>query len=183
MADLFTDYAAAMQRSSAFDEMFGHDGLLRADYTGVNEVLQSMTLPDVEARAEAMARTFLDRGVTFDFAGEERAWPLDIVPRIIAGAEWNSVSTGVSQRVRALECFLNDVYDRMDVVRDGVIPRRLITTSAHFHREVHGFPTPGGVRVHISGIDLVRERSAFSKTTYGSPEVSAMSWRTAEPLP
>lgn len=157
MADLFTDYAAAMQRSSAFDEMFGHDGLLRADYTGVNEVLQSLTLPDVEARAEAMARTFLDRGVTFDFAGEERAWPLDIVPRIIAGAEWNSVSTGVSQRVRALECFLNDVYDRMDVVRDGVIPRRLITTSAHFHREVHGFPTPGGVRVHISGIDLVRD--------------------------
>lgn len=157
MADLFTDYAAAMQRSSAFDEMFGHDGLLRADYTGVNEVLQSLTLPDVEARAEAMARTFLDRGVTFDFAGEERAWPLDIVPRIIAGAEWNSVSTGVSQRVRALECFLNDVYDRMDIVRDGVIPRRLITTSAHFHREVYGFPTPGGVRVHISGIDLVRD--------------------------
>lgn len=67
------------------------------------------------------------------------------------------MSAGVAQRVTALEMFLNDVYDRMEIVRDGVIPRQLITSSAHFHREVHGFKTPGGVRVHISGIDLVRD--------------------------
>ncbi|GFZ79988.1 circularly permuted type 2 ATP-grasp protein [Nesterenkonia alkaliphila] len=157
MADLFADYPRAMQRSTAFDEMFSRDGGLRPDYSGVNDVLQSLNLSDVSARAEAMARTFLDRGVTFDFAGEERAWPLDIVPRIIPGAEWNRLSAGVAQRVTALEMFLNDVYDRMEIVRDGVVPRSLITTSAHFHREVHGLATPGGVRVHISGIDLVRD--------------------------
>lgn len=157
MPDLFADYPKAMQRSTAFDEMFSPDGELRPDYTRVNEVLQSLNLADVSARAETMARTFLDRGVTFDFAGEERAWPLDIVPRIIPGAEWNQLSAGVAQRVTALEMFLNDVYDRMEIIRDGVIPRSLITTSAHFHREVHGFGTPAGVRVHISGIDLVRD--------------------------
>ena len=157
MKHLFADYPKAMERSTAFDEMFSHDGSLRPDYSGVNDVLQSLTGSDVSARAEAMARTFLDRGVTFDFAGEERAWPLDIVPRIIPGQEWNSISAGVAQRVTALEMFLNDVYDRMEIVRDGVLPRSLITSSAHFHREVHGFGTPGGVRVHISGVDLVRD--------------------------
>lgn len=157
MADLFADYAQAMKASSAHDEMFTASGELRPNFTRVNEVLHDLTLADVEARAETMARTFLDRGVTFDFAGEERAWPLDIVPRIIDGAEWNRLSAGVAQRVHALEAFLNDVYDRMEIVRDGVIPRSLITTSAHFHREVHGFQTPGNVRVHISGIDLVRD--------------------------
>ena len=64
---------------------------------------------------------------------------------------------GVAQRVRALEAFLNDVYDKMAVVADGVIPRQLVTTSAHFHRQVHGFEPAGGVRVHISGIDVVRD--------------------------
>jgi uncharacterized circularly permuted ATP-grasp superfamily protein len=63
----------------------------------------------------------------------------------------------VAQRVRALEAFLNDVYDKMTVVSDGVIPRQLVTTSAHFHRQVHGFEPAGGVRVHISGIDVVRD--------------------------
>jgi uncharacterized circularly permuted ATP-grasp superfamily protein len=104
-----------------------------------------------------MARTFLDRGVTFDFAGEERPFPLDIVPRVIPAAEWDVMERGVAQRVRALEAFLNDVYDKMTVVSDGVIPRQLVTTSAHFHRQVHGFEPAGGVRVHISGIDVVRD--------------------------
>jgi uncharacterized circularly permuted ATP-grasp superfamily protein len=63
----------------------------------------------------------------------------------------------VAQRVRALEAFLNDVYDKMTVVADGVIPRQLVTTSAHFHRAVHGFEPAGGVRVHISGIDVIRD--------------------------
>lgn len=157
MKDLFAEYSKAMERSTAFDEMFSRDGAPRSQYHGVDEVLQSLTRSDVSARAEAMARTFLDRGVTFDFAGEERAWPLDIVPRIMPGQEWDRLSAGVAQRVTALEMFLNDVYDRMEIVRDGVIPRSLITSSAHFHREVHGFSTPGGVRVHISGIDLVKD--------------------------
>ncbi|WP_022872455.1 circularly permuted type 2 ATP-grasp protein [Nesterenkonia alba] len=157
MADLFAGYAQAMEQSTAFDEMFTRHGTLREDYRRVHDVLQSLTLADVTARAETMSRTFLDRGVTFDFAGEERAWPLDVVPRIIPAGEWDRLSAGVAQRVKALECFLNDVYDRMEIVRDGVLPRSLITTSAHFHREVYGFGTPGGVRVHISGIDLVRD--------------------------
>ncbi|GAA3689503.1 circularly permuted type 2 ATP-grasp protein [Arthrobacter ginkgonis] len=158
MPDLFEDYAAAQGRSAAFDEMFGRDHSVRAEYAQVAAALGELTLDDVKARADSMARTFLDRGVTFDFAGEERPFPLDIVPRVISSSDWDILERGVTQRVKALEAFLDDVYDRMNVVADGVVPRRLITSSAHFHRQVHGFRPAGGVRVHISGIDVVRDQ-------------------------
>ncbi|MHA7275677.1 circularly permuted type 2 ATP-grasp protein [Arthrobacter sp. Hz1] len=158
MSDLFEDYAAAASRTPAFDEMFAPGQLARSEYSQVAAALDELNLADVTARADSMARTFLDRGVTFDYAGEERPFPLDIVPRVISGTDWQVLEQGVTQRVRALEAFLNDVYDKMSVVADGVIPRRLITSSAHFHRQVSGFDPAGGVRVHISGIDVVRDQ-------------------------
>ena len=157
MSDLFEDYERGIRRSGAFDEMFGPDMLTRDSYADVAAALDSLALEDVTARADSMARTFLDRGVTFDYAGEERPFPLDIVPRVIPADDWGVLERGVAQRVKALEAFLNDVYGRMAVVSDGVIPRQLITTSAHFHRAVHGFEPAGGVRVHISGIDVIRD--------------------------
>ncbi|WP_081743444.1 circularly permuted type 2 ATP-grasp protein [Arthrobacter sp. H20] len=158
MSDLFEDYAAAASRTPAFDEMFAPGQRARGEYSQVAAALSELNLADVTARADSMARTFLDRGVTFDYAGEERPFPLDIVPRVISGTDWQVLEQGVTQRVRALEAFLNDVYDKMSVVTDGVIPRRLITSSAHFHRQVSGFDPAGGVRVHISGIDVVRDQ-------------------------
>lgn len=157
MSDLFASYTKALERSGAFDEMFAPGHTPREAYGHVAQALAGLSLADVNARADLMARSFLNRGVTFDFAGEERPFPLDIVPRVIAADEWEVLERGVAQRVRALEAFLNDVYGPMKVVADGVVPRRLITTSAHFHRAVHGFDPAGGVRVHVSGIDVVRD--------------------------
>jgi uncharacterized circularly permuted ATP-grasp superfamily protein len=157
MADLFNGYRDAVASAPWFDEMFDRTGEPRPEARRVNSVLESLNLSDVTARADSMARTFLDRGVTFDFAGEERPFPLDIVPRVIDGATWDPLEAGVVQRVKALEAFLDDVYSDMKVIDDGVVPRHLITTSAHFHRSVFGFRPVGGVRVHIAGIDLVRD--------------------------
>ncbi|WP_334171166.1 circularly permuted type 2 ATP-grasp protein [Sinomonas sp.] len=157
MSDLFEDYAVAAARTGAYDEMFAPDQVARPTYRQLEGALASLDLADVSSRADSMARTFLDRGVTFDYAGEERPFPLDIVPRVISAAEWNVLERGVAQRVRALEAFLNDVYSKMSVASDGIMPRRIITSSKHFHRQVHGFEPSGGVRVHISGIDVVRD--------------------------
>ncbi|MEA5454404.1 circularly permuted type 2 ATP-grasp protein [Sinomonas sp. JGH33] len=157
MSDLFEDYAVAAARTGAYDEMFAPDQIARPTYRQLAGALASLDLADVSSRADSMARTFLDRGVTFDYAGEERPFPLDIVPRVISASEWNVLERGVAQRVKALEAFLNDVYSKMSVAADGVVPRRIITSSKHFHRQVHGFEPAGGVRVHISGIDIVRD--------------------------
>ena len=78
-------------------------------------------------------------------------------PRIIDADEWAVVEAGVRQRVLALERFLADVYGPGEILADGVVPRRLVASSSHFHRCVAGLDPAGGVRVHVAGIDLVRD--------------------------
>jgi len=79
-------------------------------------------------------RRFRDQGVVFSHADEEWLFPLDLIPRLIPAAEWELVEAGVGQPVRALEAFLADVYGAGEVVRDKVVPRSLLTTSAGFCR-------------------------------------------------
>ena len=70
--------------------------------------------------------------------------------------EWATIEAGVAQRVKALEAFLADVYASARVIADGVVPSQLITSSTHFHRAVWGIEPANGVRVHVAGVDLIR---------------------------
>jgi uncharacterized circularly permuted ATP-grasp superfamily protein len=150
---LFRDYAGT---SRAFDEVVGAEGV-RVAYGSVLRQLGKLEPDEVRARADYLKSTYLDQGVTFDVGGEERPFPLDIVPRVLLAAEWEEVEAGVTQRVRAIEAFLADVYGEGRVFRDRVIPRRVIASSPHFHRVMHGITPPNGVRCHVAGIDLVRD--------------------------
>lgn len=155
MADLFDDYPV----SRAWDEMLDHDGALRPRYERVHATMTRLTAGEVASRADSLARAYLAQGVTFDFAGEERPFPLDVVPRVVEPDEWDVVTRGVAQRVRALEAFLADVYGPQRAVADGVVPQRLILSSSEFHRQVWGIEPPNGVRVHVAGVDLIRDEA------------------------
>jgi uncharacterized circularly permuted ATP-grasp superfamily protein len=106
--------------------------------------------------AESLANNYTQAGVTFDVGGVERPFPLDLVPRVIASPEWEIIEAGVAQRVRALEAFLSDIYADARVITDGVIPGQLVTSSTHFHRAVWGITPANGVRIHVAGVDLIR---------------------------
>lgn len=151
-AHLFDGYGPV----SGFDEMFDGDAL-RPEYARVHSAFSQMGNEEIRSRADSLASAYLDQGVTFGVGGEERPFPLDIVPRIIEAADWAHVDTGVRQRVKALEAFLADVYGPGEVFADGVVPRETVLTSPHYHRVVAGLEPPNGVRVHISGIDLIRD--------------------------
>ena len=88
MGDLFDGYGASAHglTEAAFDEMVGHDGAARAPYAAVSSSLAQMGPEDVSSRASRLARAFMDQGVTFDLDGEERPFPLDVVPRIFTSA-------------------------------------------------------------------------------------------------
>jgi len=162
MADLFDGYGAtALKPSSApaWDEMFASTGKAREPYREIHAALAQMTQAELRGRTDALASSYLAQGVTFDFAGEERQFPLDAVPRVIDGAEWVGVEAGIKQRVRVLEAFLADMYGTQSAIADGVIPARLITSSSHFHRESAGIEPANGVRIQVSGIDLIRDES------------------------
>src|SRR5256885_8568545 len=125
MADIFDSYALA----DAWDEMFERPGTPRPAYQSLFATLQPLSGADLRFRADQLARVFTDRGVTYDFAGEERPFPLDLIPRVLDAIEWDRVARGVRQRVRALEAFLADVYGPARAFRDGVVPWRLLYTS------------------------------------------------------
>ncbi|MFC6356503.1 circularly permuted type 2 ATP-grasp protein [Luethyella okanaganae] len=164
MGSLFEGYSSTRtQRRGAepWDEMFPGSTVeaesVRTPYREIYTALARMTQDELRGRTEALASSYLAQGVTFDFAGEERPFPLDAVPRVIPQAEWLAVEAGVKQRVRALEAFLADVYGPQHAVRDGVIPASLITSSSHFHRQAAGIVSANGVRIQVSGIDLIRD--------------------------
>jgi len=152
VGDLLDEYAV----TSGWDEMFEAPGVPRPAYTALRDALQALSPDDFERRCAARDRSFADQGITFSHSGEERPFPLDLVPRVISPAEWALLEEGVAQRVLALEAFLADVYGAGQILDDGVVPRRLVTSSTHFHRPALGVDPPNGVRVHIAGIDLVR---------------------------
>lgn len=160
MADLFDEYGARSARGGstvAFDEMFAPDSTVRLPYRELHAALARLSTDELRGRTDDLASSYLAQGVTFDFAGEERPFPLDAVPRVIDLAEWSVLERGVAQRVRALEAFLADVYGGQRAVADGVIPAGLVSSSAHFHRQAHGIESANGVRIQVSGIDLIRD--------------------------
>ncbi|WP_425569244.1 circularly permuted type 2 ATP-grasp protein [Pseudonocardia xishanensis] len=142
----------------AFDEMFNADGSVRAPYRQLHDAIAPTAAADLSARSEALDRAYMDQGITFSLSGKERPFPLDIVPRVISASEWSRLQRGIVQRVKALEAFLADVYNDAQIVRDGVLPRRLITSCEHFKRSAHLLNPPNGVRIHVAGIDLVRDQ-------------------------
>ncbi len=154
---VFDGYADIGRYELAFDEMFDADGSVRESYRGVYSALAPTSSKDLGARADALGRAFIDQGVTFSLSGQESPFPLDVVPRVIAAQEWAHLEKGIKQRVKALELFLADIYGEQRILRDHVLPRQLVTSCEHFHREATGIVPPNGVRIHVAGIDLVRD--------------------------
>src|ERR1700694_3852254 len=128
----------------------------RAPYRDLHDALQALSAEDFERRCAARDRSFQDKGITFSVSGEERPFPLDLVPRILSAEEWAVIEKGVAQRVLTLEAFLADVYGAGQILDAGIVPRQLVTSCTNFHRSATGIDPANGVRVHISGIDLVR---------------------------
>ena len=143
----------------AFDEM-GSGVSLRAAYAAIADWLRETPRGDLTAKCAEAEVLFRRVGITFAVYGEggdpERLIPFDIIPRILARAEWEGLSAGLRQRVRALNAFLGDVYGRQDIIRAGRIPAHLIQGNEQFRPEMQGFTPPGGIYTHIAGIDLVR---------------------------
>lgn len=158
-ADAAANSQARLYRApvGVYDEMFDQDGQVRGPYQGAYRLMENMPDAELRERSEYVRSTYLNQGVTFDVGGVESPFPLDVVPRIVPASTWAVLESGVQQRVSALEAFLADVYGRGEVFNDGVIPRKVITSSRHFHRCAAGIQPANGVRIHVSGTDLVRD--------------------------
>jgi uncharacterized circularly permuted ATP-grasp superfamily protein len=142
-----------------WDEM--HDGEnIRHEYDKIFSVLNDLDVTTLQQKEKIAAELFMNQGITFtvysDNAGIERIFPFDIIPRVITAKEWEKVSAGIQQRLKALNLFLKDIYSEQAILKDKIIPAELIASCPHYTREIFGVSVPHDIYVHISGIDLIR---------------------------
>lgn len=147
------------ESSDAYDELLNEQRQARIALIG--ERLEAIPQAMLLERQKAAATRLLERGITFTVYGHndgtEKVWPFDIVPRTIPRDEWLTIEAGLKQRVRGLNLFLDDVYGEQRILRENIVPRELIETSACYQRSLAGSRPPGGVWTHIVGTDLVRD--------------------------
>ncbi len=145
---------------NTWDEMY-ELASVRNQYRNVVDFLQQLSVAELNKKEEQARRLFMSQGITFTVyssgEGIEKIFPFDIVPRIITAEEWQFIETGIKQRLKALNLFLKDVYNEQFILKDGVVPTGIIYSCPHFLREMHGFPVPYDIYVHIAGIDLIRD--------------------------
>ncbi len=149
---LFTGYRPA----GFFDEMFDDEIQPRTAYADVARGMSRMSRATFTARTKQVDRHYAAQGITFAHGGDEQTFPFDLLPRVIDAAEWGTVEAGLIQRVRALDLFLADIYGPRRAVADGIVPNALIATCSGYLRAVVGLEPPGGRRVYMAGVDLVR---------------------------
>jgi uncharacterized circularly permuted ATP-grasp superfamily protein len=149
-----------MKLGDAFDEMYGLQDGIRKAYRSYQEWLDTTAHTRLLEKHQQADLIFRRLGITFSVYGNEegveRLIPFDVIPRILDAEEWKIVGTGVCQRVRAINAFLDDVYHEQHILKAGRIPPALVLNNPGFRPEVLGLDLPRQVYVHVAGIDVVR---------------------------
>jgi uncharacterized circularly permuted ATP-grasp superfamily protein len=158
MASLWDHYSTV----GAYDEMRGSANQARTSSQHLSSYLGSLDHDALDVRKAAAEMAIIEMGITFTVYSDEgnidRAWPFDIIPRIIENNEWHLIGSGLKQRLNALNCFINDVYNGQLILKEGVIPDNIITSSTNFLKECVGMQPKHGAWANICGSDLVRDK-------------------------
>lgn len=143
------------------DELLTDDGAARPAAAALMGLIDQLGTTTLVERQQVAELDILTMGITFtvysDGQNIDRAWPFDIVPRVIPGSEWDRTSAGLAQRLRALNMFIDDLYNDQRVIADGVFPGGMLEESVNFRPQCRGIRPKHGVWAHISGTDLVRD--------------------------
>ncbi|TMW72075.1 circularly permuted type 2 ATP-grasp protein [Alteribacter natronophilus] len=147
-----------------FDEMMEEDGKPKSHYEQFHSILNRFSTEDLHEKNETAQLSFLRQGITFtvysDKTGTERTMPFDFIPVIIPPEQWGKIEKGMKQRVRALNLFLEDIYNSQEIVKDGVIPSDLIEENPYYYKEqASGLKIPHNNHIFLAGIDLIRDEN------------------------
>lgn len=148
------------QADGLYDELIADSGQPRTLARRLVNMLKQLPGDEMNARRAAAELAIKEMGISFTVYTEggniDRAWPFDIVPRVIGAKEWQKVSAGLLQRSRALNAFIDDVYNGQRIFKDGIIPAETVLESPNFKPQCVGHSPRYGVWAHVCGSDLVR---------------------------
>lgn len=147
---------SANPRPGAYDEAVGPQGRPRQGYFSVATAWRQLGPQQLAEREEALSRAATELGLAFRVDGKLRPFPVDGFPRVISSHEWRTLATGLTQRARAIEAFLRDVYGEAAILRDGAIPAAAVERCGGRRPEARLLPD-GALRAPVMGFDLVRD--------------------------
>ncbi|MEH6570336.1 MAG: circularly permuted type 2 ATP-grasp protein [Halioglobus sp.] len=143
-----------------FDELLTPSGRPRVAPRRLVKLLQSLSGEEMSSRRAAAELAIRDMGISFTIYSEgkniDRAWPFDIIPRVIPARDWDKVSRGLVQRSRALNCFIDDIYNKQKILADGIVPADIVLDSSNYKPQCANVSPRHGAWAHICGTDLVR---------------------------
>jgi uncharacterized circularly permuted ATP-grasp superfamily protein len=144
---------------NCFDEMHSSPTGVRSLYANYAKWLHNVPAEQLESKRKEAELLFRRVGITFNVYGEdagtERLIPFDVIPRLLANDEWQVLSKGAIQRVKALNMFLHDIYHDREIIKAGIVSENILTHS-QYRPEMFDVDVPGGIYAHIAGIDIVR---------------------------
>src|SRR5262245_18034822 len=134
-------------RSLAFDELVDASGEPRLAAQRLIAYLSGLTGPELSERRLASELAIKVMGITFtvysDGRNVDRAWPFDVLPRVISSVEWQRTEAGLKQRVSALNCFIQDLYGEQHIVKDRIFPKTLLGDSVNYRPQCEGVTSKG----------------------------------------
>ncbi len=144
-----------------YDELISSPGYARKPARRLASYLRSLNHEDLLRKKTAAELAIKTMGISFtvysDAGNIDREWPMDIIPRMIAASEWDQTSKGLEQRLRALNCFIHDIYNDQKVLKDKLVPADLIHNSGNFRKQCVGVKPRYNVWAHICGTDLIKD--------------------------
>ncbi|MGZ8225364.1 MAG: circularly permuted type 2 ATP-grasp protein [Methylococcaceae bacterium] len=149
----------------AYDELMYSEFQPRSVSHSLCQYLNSLKKEDIDKRKIAAELAIMEMGISFTVYSDEgnidRAWPFDIIPRIIDAKEWKTIEKGLKQRLTALNCFISDVYSEQSFIKDGKMPGDIVNSSKNFRKECVGMKPRHNVWANICGTDLVRDKDGI----------------------
>lgn len=150
-----------------FDEIIDHSNAARAGNEPITSFINNTNITDLSQLKSIAEASMIDMGITFnvysDTEGTERIIPVDIIPRTINKNDWAVLEKGLKQRIQTLNMFLDDIYNEQKILKDKIIPREVIEESKGFLKQCMGIRPRGGVFIHITGTDLIRDNNGTFK--------------------
>ena len=149
-------------QAGLYDELISSQGRGRPGLGELSKFLRGASDASLNEKKAAAELTIKTLGISFtvysDGENIDRQWPFDIIPRLIQQAEWQKVEMGLKQRLKALNLFINDIYNDREIIKDGIIPHEIIASSKDYRPECKGIQPKFGTWAHICGSDLIRDR-------------------------
>ncbi len=150
-------------RSKFFNEMLDDRHMSAEASQNIEKWLFERSLAELKVLNQEAKEFFLYHGITFtvygDAEGTERTIPYDLIPRVIAKKQWDKIAAGCAQRVHALNYFLDDIYNRQEILKSGIVPEVQVLSHEAFQPQMLNFKLKGNIYSQISGIDIIRDRS------------------------